>query len=446
MSLELHPDAVTEFDRRGNELVLELVRQEELPQAPFQPDLLAAVSFMPKDLNDMQRTLQDAAGNPLARYFQDSRGQFVGLAGDSYKKFGQLVENMQKIPAIRDKLSKQFIEASMFSWLRERHNNETDQTMTRYVLLAGEEQVTEKDVWVPIAGAYAQREFTVGRIAIRTISRQMFESWFDQLREFQSQDALRFLQLLQEKQRRLQGLMAATIHVTAELTRAHEIALAEADKAVGVLRLFVSPPIIPGAVSSFDLLGRQSAETAHYLAIEDGKLPIITVGYAERGITPAVLSMDLIALYNKAGLSTLSELLAAGPSTDFQERMLSMVFQYSRAALATSLSDQLTYIFSALDAFLLRDASEPIQQNIAERIAFIVGSSPDERKLIIKNVKDAYGLRSRFLHHSQTVNDTEILEPFLYTIWQFVLHVIKYSTEFTTRHAFLDAVEERKLS
>lgn len=240
--------------------------------------------------------------------------------------------------------------------------------------------------------------------------------------------------------------MAATIKVTAELTRAYEIALQEADKATSVLRVFASPLITPGARSFFDLLGREGSESDHYMVLEEGHSPAIMVGFAYRDKPPTVLRRDMIAMFDRLGLGILSAILENGPQTEFESAVLDMVFQYSKAAVAGSLSDQLTYIFSALDQFLLRDASEPIQQNIAERIAFLLHRGREERRSTIKNVKDAYGLRSRFIHHGKTVNDSKVLEPFLRTVWEFVIRAIHFSSKFETKRAFLDDIENAMLS
>ena len=56
-------------------------------------------------------------------------------------------------------------------------------------------------------------------------------------------------------------------------------------------------------------------------------------------------------------------------------------------------------IIGALEMILLRNDTEPIQQNIGERMAFVVGRNVNERKAIINNFRRIYSVRSKFLHH-----------------------------------------------
>jgi len=45
----------------------------------------------------------------------------------------------------------------------------------------------------------------------------------------------------------------------------------------------------------------------------------------------------------------------------------------------------------------LKDSNEPIQKNLGERMAFIIGESLEERKKIVANVEDFYRIRSRLV-------------------------------------------------
>lgn len=90
------------------------------------------------------------------------------------------------------------------------------------------------------------------------------------------------------------------------------------------------------------------------------------------------------------------------------------------------------YQFAALEGLLLKNASEPIQQNIADRMAFFATTDPNARGRIIASVKDAYHLRSQFLHHAKLSPDIEVLTRFARNSWQFVLVVISKMSDYQT--------------
>lgn len=81
------------------------------------------------------------------------------------------------------------------------------------------------------------------------------------------------------------------------------------------------------------------------------------------------------------------------------------------------LSSKLVAVLVALESMLLNDGSEPIQQNLSERIAFLFG--PEKRSGIKKSVIRAYSLRSKFIHHGHIIGTDEIdtLREFLLNVW-----------------------------
>ena len=110
------------------------------------------------------------------------------------------------------------------------------------------------------------------------------------------------------------------------------------------------------------------------------------------------------------------------------------------------LSDKLVYILVALESLLLKNENEPIQQNIAERMAFVVGQTVDERKSVVKLVKEIYGLRSRFIHHGNTIDDIETLGKFMLHAFVFFINISLNINNFNTKELFIESLEEMKLS
>lgn len=61
--------------------------------------------------------------------------------------------------------------------------------------------------------------------------------------------------------------------------------------------------------------------------------------------------------------------------------------------MKSDLSDRIVYILTALESLFLKDGSEPIQQNLAERLAVSTTDNANERMDIIRNTKAVYKLR-----------------------------------------------------
>lgn len=95
---------------------------------------------------------------------------------------------------------------------------------------------------------------------------------------------------------------------------------------------------------------------------------------------------------------------------------------------------------------LLKDTSEPIQQNLSERIAFLF--SPEKRLEIKKSVIRAYSLRSLFIHHGHAIGTDEIdaLREFLLNGWAAVHGLINLTTRNQTKAEVFKMFEEAKMS
>jgi hypothetical protein len=139
---------------------------------------------------------------------------------------------------------------------------------------------------------------------------------------------------------------------------------------------------------------------------------------------PWKLENEFIDMIRNNGLDILSNVLLQAEKSDFQNQVLNSLFIYSQSALAVDVEDKLIYVLVAVESILLRDANEPIQQNIGERMAFLLENTADKRKAIIKNVKEVYAVRSKFIHHGQTIDEMELITTFMSNTYRFFLVLI----------------------
>jgi len=119
----------------------------------------------------------------------------------------------------------------------------------------------------------------------------------------------------------------------------------------------------------------------------------------------------------QSGLDALSSLYA-DPRTALHRRILGAVRLFSRVSLATELTDKLVLLFASLESLFLKSATEPIQQNLGDRLAWMVGKDPTERRDIVATTKQVYQLRSRFVHHAQEIDDMRVIERFMLYAWR----------------------------
>jgi hypothetical protein len=146
------------------------------------------------------------------------------------------------------------------------------------------------------------------------------------------------------------------------------------------------------------------------------------------------------------GLDYLGNLLIKENRTEYEQALIDCLILYSKSTLAKDPASKLVGVLVALESMLLKDGSEPIQQNLSERIAFLF--SPEKRIEIKRSVIRAYGLRPMFIHHGRRIETDEIdeLREFLLNVWGALHGLVNLTTRCTDKAQFFRMFEETKMS
>jgi len=146
------------------------------------------------------------------------------------------------------------------------------------------------------------------------------------------------------------------------------------------------------------------------------------------------------------GLLDLLHALSSSHKSDFRRQLYDALLLYSRNSIAPETADKLVFVLVSLESLLLKDSNEPITKNIGERMAFLIGESVEDRKAIIQNVDAAYRIRSKFIHHGNSVEDSEVIEHFFEYAWQCFHAMLHQIDNVATKLDLLEALENRKLA
>jgi hypothetical protein len=245
MPIEVHSEAAKSFDRKAEGLLAKLTPPPSPPRrgtaGGFKPDTHVSAAFTEEDIiGEVQATSQvvDRNGTEVGRYIEHGQGM-VGLIGESFSELVRLAETMGKTPALRDTASTSFIVDSIFAWMQGRLAGSVESGVTESVLARCEEQIQEVELWLPIAWLNIESDIRLGRVTFRTISRRMIDEWQARIPAFEGPETqARVQHALEQERHQLLGFAAAVVQTKAEPQRASEIAFAEAERAVSLLRFF----------------------------------------------------------------------------------------------------------------------------------------------------------------------------------------------------------------
>ena len=111
------------------------------------------------------------------------------------------------------------------------------------------------------------------------------------------------------------------------------------------------------------------------------------------------------------------------------------------------LNERLLKTMVALESLLII-GNEPVQNNIAERAAFILGLNYNDRKRIKKFIKDMYKLRSNVVHRGFTYISIGELKHLISLVRETIIVLILKKDRFglETQQDFYEWFEKKKLS
>ena len=377
----------------------------------------------------------DGFGKEVAKGIR-VQGKKMGLFNQAYKKLMLLAESLQRVKPLWNSVSVEVLADLIFDWVMSRYQKNTDLTMIEYVLAECEREIKEIEIWVPISNLLIESEFTIGKVSFKTVTKPLLDAYLPRDEEKIRKD--------------LQGYAAASMKLTAEPKRAHQIVFEEAEKALLLLLFFSPVNFEPTRISHCTFLGKSHLETINYLIVQNQAIIDYSWSIADMSSPVWQLDTSYISDLKEWGLDKLGELFAKEDRTDLQEELLGSVFQYSKNCLTKDAADKLVHILVGLESIVLKDSNEPIMNNIGERMAALIGQDPASRKAIIANVKKTYALRSSFVHHGQTISiaDMDTIKEFMHKAWSCLhsLVLLAHQNATMTKAQFFDWIEERRLS
>lgn len=447
MTLDLHPSAAKRFDELAMELCVQVTppRRESTPAEGFPIDPYVAGTITQADVIEFGHWgRRDRAGEEIARY-TEVNGKTIGVEGNTYIALQRLAERMQATSAFRDRVAVSVVFDLLFEWVcTTAATNSQQSSASEYLTERASALVDQHTIIIPLFDIFLENPVCISDIELRAITREEIDEWEEEWRkEYPGSDSEVEASAL-EWRRELQGKAAAVYTVNAEQERAYEITRAKAEDAVAMLRNFSLGIIDPRVQSFCTLKGSERTQYSIHAHLRDGRMRGMN-SYLNAPLgTFWRIGSDHLEWMQENGLAEMSELLKEEARNEFQTKLLESLLMYSRAALESGLAEKLLYVIVALETILLRNDTEPIQASISERFAFAIGENSADRKQISRTVKDAYGLRSKFVHHGNKVADVSTMQDFLVLAFLFFTRTVLRHRQFSSKDQFIESLEERK--
>lgn len=449
MTLDLHPDAARRFDELGAELLKQVVNcgAVESPKPRFRPDSYPMAHIGEADVIGeirVTRSILNGVEEEIGRLFEKDKAK-RGLVDDGYKALTRLAEQIQKTASLRDSTTVEFIRDLIFDWVANNVGEPNSASLVDFILREADQRIREHEIWIPIHQFYIEKSLSIGDVTFQTVTSELIDAWHAKAKAAEDGKEAAVQQFVDRIRSRTQGCAAASITVRAEKTKAVQLARFRTEQASAFLRFFSPVNWTPKLRSYCVPLGSENVVQTAEFFIEAGRIANYDRGILDKRQKGWLLTDSLLGQFPGL-LSQLSRLLKEEKRTPYQETLRDALLLYSRNSLVAEPSDKLVYILVALESVLLQNDHEPIVQNIAERMAFLIGKDVDGRKDIIANASATYRLRSAFVHHGNSVEDLDTLSTFMVNAWSCFHNLAFHQERVTTKEQLIAALEERKLT
>lgn len=447
--MQLNEHAVKAYNEKALGLLRNLVVRPLGPPAntnpTWRPDVHVAASVPYQDIRNLKTSRSDREGKEASKAFYHE-GKTVEISGDGYQTLKRVAEGMQKTPDLRDSVSMSVLTSSIFDWIEARYKQVTTVSMTEYVLDQVKARIQEYEVWIPIAATRVQSSFEFGNMRIQTVTRAMLDQWETESRQTHPEASSALDVFFPRWRKAILGLAAATIQLRGEPQRAYELASAEAERTLALLRCLSHYSCFPFTVSNSVPLGQETPKGYQYFMTQEGRIAFSSSGF--KG-TPydewRIDNADLALMRSSLGMEKFSALLKEKKATSFQKVLLNALQLYGRSSTLKEPADKLSYIFASLEALLIADRTQSVN-DLADRLVMFVDKAPAGRKDALRTIRTVYARRLSFVHSELTRQDLQTLEKFMVIVWTFFINVIGNANKYKSRLDFINAIDNLKLS
>lgn len=443
---QFHPGAYEAINISGLRLVekLEEAQPTNNPSSNFPSEIPVGATITDKDvIGDIQFGEINQSNQYVAKYFKLNEKMF-GLKDEGYQDLRRLVDQLLKTQWVKEKLGASYVEQQLFKWCEEYFKQKTTLKLSDYISENAAQVVKPFQSWVPVAFLQVEGELEFGPVKICPITAKMIDEKEKRWLEMHPKQSEQTRQFIKELRKDMQGLGAIVVDIEAEQGHASDQALEVAEIAIGLIRLHSPAAYIATEISACAVLGAESAPTATVLSYSG----MDSFRFNKTVLPPMSRNWQISKAawkhVREKDLPYLTDLISEFGLTEFQSSLRLAVLTYSKGLTMREPNDKLVYVLSALESLLLRDTSEPIQQNLGERIAFLIGLNPDERLEIVRNVRSIYAMRSKYIHHRVSVTDEAEIANFILTARVFFGAAITNSRNFKSKRDFIEAIERRK--
>ena len=313
----------------------------------------------------------------------------------------------------------------------------------------------EQTVYIPLGGIQIDNQvkqpIALGRIELAQINESMLTALqgkanaITKTMNYENKTLEAFVEEDNEHlSKSLLNKVCAIYHIVAEPSKAVEVAEAETQKVLNLLRY-----TIPDLHSKRSLDVRIDIDTL--VPDRYHKTFVLSSSFFgkqwKRHNENYYISPQVMDYFEEVGVFAMSDILKKSPSalSDFETTLLRGIYWFGKSQTHADLENEFLNLTVCLEVFFTPPKGDPISNTIAEGTALWIGDNLEERKRIKQRIKQLYGVRSDVTHgSSKSIAERDIAHLRILTR-RVVSTMIQRRSELNERADIGVWIEEKKL-
>jgi hypothetical protein len=368
--------------------------------------------------------------------------QCVGFNEENFARFQKWINGIYRNKSINSIVDRKFIYTLGFDWIMEVYTNKQAKSdFTSHFIDEITKAVKKYRIHYPILHLDIGKSFDVGVVKIDFFT----EQFFDELSTKYAKDNPEEENAIEIFRKKHQGKVTASCIVVAELNKAKKIALEKCSLAVDLLKIFSNTLDDPNHVLSLDIDVNANSNAINEIFMlkpdEENEFSYSTYNSANHHrLMEAEMERMKVRQFNAFHQFLLR---IEQEQKELDLLVINSIKRLSKAFSNTNLHERIVDIFTVLESLLLPNEQANILDSLSKYLPKIVTKASDDRKKIIKCVKDMYAVRSSLVHHGKEkgfdINNLRHLQ----IITVILLHNLTvYSSQNRTKKSILDAIDE----
>jgi hypothetical protein len=371
-------------------------------------------------------------------------GDCIGLNQINYAILLKLVNTIYQEKAIRNSVSKEFIETIVFEWLVNTYKNKkVESIFSHYLLDRIQESLKKYKFHFPLMYLDIGRPFQIGDVVFSFFTKD----YLDQIVKYHKErHPERNYSDFQRHLESYQGKVFVSYVVEAERQRAEEIALSHCSLAVDVLKMCSETTDVPFVELGFDIDRRVKINPQSETIVSDAEndLEGFNVSFARPTHHHVIDDKEWPRIVQRQIADFHKFLLTLSPDpSELENLIINGIKRYGNAISNKNLHQRIVELFIILESLLLIDKNSQIIESVCKYSSKLVFKEVEERKFLINLLKTMYEVRSNLIHHGKETDfEIDSLRKLQYTVIMLLVEFIKRTEKYKDKQSLLQEIDD----